>query len=204
MLLKGDELANRLSADRKAEDRLVITPEPDEAMLRQSGAASIDLRLGCWFAALRHSRAEILDVLKGENDPAQGEHALTKMHYVPFGSRFVLQPHGFVLGVTLEWIRIPPNLGGYVTARSRIGRRGLNIATATGVHPGFTGCLTLELSNSGVIPIALRPGLSTCQLFLHKVEGTQEEAESSFIGHRLPLLGAVELDEVALALSDDG
>jgi dCTP deaminase len=45
--------------------------------------------------------------------------------------------------VTLEWIRLPKNLAAYVTGKSSWGRRGLIPATATGVHPGFKGCLTL-------------------------------------------------------------
>ena len=108
------------------------------------------------------------------------------------------------MGVTLEWIRLPNNLAGYVTARSSWGRRGLIIATATGVHPGFTGCLTLELSNVGEIPIAILPGMTVCQLFLHRVDTQSDTVDHSrLIGKRRPSLGKIELDEVARKLAED-
>ena len=110
----------------------------------------------------------------------------------------------FVLGVTLEWIRLPSNRAAYVVGRSSWGRHGLIIATATGVHPGFTGCLTLELSNVGEIPITVKPGTTICQLFIHEVRGLdlEEATHSSFIGRRKPTLGTIKLDPVAQKLID--
>ena len=113
-------------------------------------------------------------------------------------------PRSFVLGVTLEWIRLPKDLAGYVTAKSSWGRRGLIIATATGVHPGFTGCLTLELSNVGEIPIAIKPGMTICQLFLHSVDdsGSEHTDRSRFVGMRKPILGEITQDEMARKLAE--
>lgn len=75
------------------------------------------------------------------------------------------------------------------------------IATATGVHPGFTGCLTLEITNVGEMPIELMPGLEICQLFLHDARGPLEYADkSNFVGLRRPTLGKIEVDEVAKKL----
>lgn len=178
-------------------DPLVIAPRPEMEALRTSGAASIDLRLGCWFAVLRQSRASILDVGTKHAD-VESEFALTKSHYVCFGDKYILHPRSFILGVTLEWVRLPAAFGGYVTSRSSWGRRGLIIATATGVHPGFKGCLTLELANIGELPIALYPGMAICQFFIHKVDGDSTSVDTSmFIGKRKPLLGTVEFDEMA-------
>src|SRR5262245_18868742 len=100
-------------------------------------------------------------------DQEQGAQ-LNKTHYVRFGDKYILHPGSFVFGVTLEWLRLPGDLAAYVIGRSSWGRRGLIIATATGVHPGFKGCLTLALTNVGEIPIAIKPGMETCQLFLHR------------------------------------
>jgi dCTP deaminase len=77
----------------------------------------------------------------------------------------------------------------------------LIIATAAGVHPGFTGCLTLELSNVGEIPIAVKPGISICQLFLHLTSQTDLADKSTFVGRRRPTLGKIELDDVYKKLS---
>jgi dCTP deaminase len=130
--------------------------------------------------------------------------ALTKLHYVRFGDKFVLHPRAFVLGSTLEWIRMPKNIAGYVTSRSSWGRRGLIIATATGVHPGFTGCLTLETFNSGEVPIALYPGMAISQFFLHSVETAGNNgSRSALAGRRRPFLGAIELDEIAIKLASN-
>jgi dCTP deaminase len=202
MILKSDQIANLLrSSPAKQRDRLIIRPQPDLNELEKNGAASIDLRLGTWFISLRHTRFPALN-LDDDPDTAANNAKLAKSHFVPFGTEFVLQPHGFVLGVTLEWVRLPANLAGYVVGRSSWGRRGLIIATAAGVHPGFTGCLTLELSNVGEIPIAIKPGIPICQLFLHDTGGqTDLVDESLFVGLRRPSLGKIKLDDVAKKLA---
>ena len=197
MMLKGERLATLLDSSQPGDDPLMIIPKPDIRELRKTGSASIDLRLGTWFAVLRQSRVSMLDISK-TNDTGPSEHMLMKMHYVAFGDMFVLHPRSFVLGVSLEWLRLPANLAGYVTARSSWGRRGLIIATAVGIHPGFTGCLTLELSNVGETPVALYPGMAICQFFIHQVETTSEKLHKSrYDGLRRPSLGSIELDEVA-------
>ena len=151
-LRKGMEAGIGASTDmteEKVTDPLVITPSPELADLNTSGSASIDLRLGTWFVSLRQARMPCLEV----DDPSLGAQ-FTKNHYVRFGDSYFLHPRSFVLGTTLEWIRLPRDLAAYVIGKSSWGRRGLIIATATGVHPGFKGCLTLELTNVGEIPIA--------------------------------------------------
>lgn len=200
MILKADKIAHLLETGEPESDPLVITPRPKLDDFRNSGAGSIDLRLGCWFAMLRHSRAAMLDVGSTVSEGFTAD-ALTRLHYVPFGDKFVLHPRDFVLGSTLEWLRMPRNIAGYVTSRSSWGRRGLIIATATGVHPGFTGCLTLELFNSGEIPIALYPGMAISQFFMHTVDTNSEKVDrSALAGRRRPFLGAIELDEIARKL----
>ena len=202
MILKADQIVRELENPVRASDPLIITPGPDLDHLRKSGAASIDIRLGCWFLAFRSSSAVLFDVYDKSAD-TPNEAKLTKSHYVPFGDGFILHPKEFVLAVTLEWIRLPADRAAYVIGRSSWGRHGLIIATATGVHPGFTGCLTLELSNVGEIPIRVKPGTTVCQIFIHQVLSGESELvdRSSFIGRRKPILGAIKLDEVAEKLA---
>jgi len=205
MILKTDQIARELEEPTNKKDPLIITPQPNVDDLRKSGAASVDIRLGCWFSACRSSRAGLLDVYEEHSD-APNEAKLTKSYYVPFGKGFVLHPRAFVLAITMEWIRLPANLAAYIIGRSSWGRHGLIIATATGVHPGFTGCLTLELSNVGEIPITIKPGTAVCQMFIHQVEIGDPDPElvdrSSFIGRRKPTLGIIELDLIAKKLAD--
>lgn len=101
-----------------------------------------------------------------------------RMFYVPFGSTFIVHPGRFVLAATLEWVRVPETLGGFITGKSTIGRRGLIIETAAGLHPCFSGCITLELANSGEVPIALVPGMRICQVFFHKLTAASPQAAS--------------------------
>jgi dCTP deaminase len=203
---------------------LVIRPLPDADDLQKS-TASVNLHLGCWFATMRQSRVPLLHhdddkerlVSKANLSPQQldviedqlpitlstREASIAKTYYVPFARPFVLHPQNFVLGVTLEWLRIPHDLAGYVIGRSRFGRRGLIIATAIGVHPNFVGCLTLELSNVGEVPIAVKPGTAICQLFLHNVQsGKPTLAQSQFASSRRPLVGQVRMDTLGAKLSE--
>jgi len=43
---------------------------------------------------------------------------------------------------------------------------GLIAATATYVTPGYNGCPTLEIVNTGEVPVLLCPGERICQLLL--------------------------------------
>jgi dCTP deaminase len=112
---------------------------------------------------LRHSR--YLEKLEQEsNSPRRRE----KYDFIPFGNRFVLHPGQFLLGISFEWLKFPRDLAGFVTGKSSWGRRGLIIETAAGIHPGFCGCLTLEIGNVGPVPIPLIPGMKICQVFFRE------------------------------------
>lgn len=199
MLLAGSEIVSRIRGSVGSDDPLVVTPEPALDAMLKKGAASLDLRLGTWFLRLRQARLACISPVNDGED--HHEHQLVELEHVRFGSKFYLHPRAFVLGATLEWVRIPTNLGGYVVGRSSWGRRGLVIATAVGVHPGFTGTLTLELRNLGELPIELTPGIEICQLFLHTVDGKDGASDQSqFIGQRRPILGPITIDDVTRRL----
>lgn len=198
MIINADVIARLLSSP-DPDDPLIITPQPSLEGLAASGAAAVDLRLGTWIVSLRQSKIPMLDVSNSSN--TLGEAGLTRQYYVPFGKKFILHPKYFVLGVTLEWIRLPRNMAGYVIGKSSWGRRGLVIATAVGVHPGFAGCLTLEISNLGEIPVAIWPVMHICQLFVHDARSESPTASKSvFGGQRKPRLGTIKPDPIAEAL----
>jgi len=202
MILKAEDIYREIKQPKDVNDPLIITPMLDLEELNTTGAASIDIRLGCWFMSFQQSRIGVFDVYDKDGS-IPSESKLTKSCYVPFGEGFIIHPKAFVLGVTLEWIRLPSNRAAYVVGRSSWGRHGLIIATATGVHPGFTGCLTLELSNVGEIPITLKPGTRICQLFIHEVQaGSKNIDRSAFIGKRKPTLGTIVLDDIARKLAN--
>jgi len=115
---------------------------------------------------------------------------LAQSHFIRFDERhmFVLHPGRFVLGATLEWVRMPNTCCGFIVGKTSLGRHGLSIETAPIVHPGFSGCLTLELSNVGEIPIALRPGMEIAQLQIALASG-DGAGSGRHRGYRRPTLG---------------
>lgn len=190
MILSADEIANLLDGHGDADQRVAIAPQPDLATLREKPSASVDLHLGCWFLIARTSNATHFDLFTQEKPELQFVHQA----YAPLGKPFVIHPNEFVLASTLEWIRMPKRLSGYVTGKSSWGRRGLVIETAPGVHPRFTGCITLELANVGEIPITLVPGTPICQLFFHSVQGNPPDVPAGkFACRRQPVLGKITL-----------
>jgi dCTP deaminase len=208
MILRSEKIAEllELADGPQREDPLVIVPLPNLTQLKEEGSASVDLRLGTWFVSPRTPRVPTLEIDgRSEGDVMEeAQFQLTETHYVRFGDTYYLHPRSFVLGVTLEWLRVPKSLAGYVIGKSSLGRRGLVIATATAVHPGFTGCLTLELANLGEIPVAIKPGMLVCQLCLHSASDPTAFPlgdRSQFNGARRPSLGRYKLDPLARALA---
>jgi dCTP deaminase len=102
---------------------------------------------------------------RAKADPRRYLTGLYKEYYAPVGDYLVVHPHQFVLAQTLEYVRLPRFLMAYVVGRSTWGRLGLITATAIGVHPLFSGNLTLEIRNLGETPLRLYPGESIAQLF---------------------------------------
>lgn len=191
MVLSAKLLARELR-DGQSTGGLTVVPCPDLTALEASGEASINLRLGRWFLTLRQSSETHLDPIP----TAHQETKYAKKYYVPFGDHFVLHPNRFVLASTLEWVRLPVTRSALVVGKSTLGRRGIIIETAAGVHPGFSGCLTLEIANLGEIPVRLVAGMLICQLFVHSVEGATVATNTGLSGQRKPRLGNIKYDEI--------
>jgi len=223
-MLSGASIAGLLERPDDG-DPLVVAPQPNLVELRESGAAALDLRLGTWFLIPKRGSMNMLRVKhRIPNLPSAGsrrsetydgdgstevqelrEPTWTDSRYVPPGKSFVLHPRSFVLAVTLEWIRMTTQHAAYVTGKSSWGRRGLVIETAPGVHPGFSGCLTLELANVGEVPLELVPGIRICQLFIHSLEGRGDSSgRGRFVGRRQPAVGQIETDEFVERLKKHG
>jgi dCTP deaminase len=180
----------------RLEDRLVISPLLDIDKQLKPGTASVDVRLGQRFHIPLRAKLSQLDLLS----PTHQADLLKYKDdtFVPIGDYFVLHPGQFVLGETLEWVHLPKNLTAFVVGKSTWGRDGLIIATAIGVHPNFSGILTLEISNVGEIPIYLYPGLAIAQLFLVSVESAIDSAPpvpSAFLVQTSPRTRNVEIED---------
>ncbi|MEA2366324.1 MAG: dCTP deaminase [Thermoleophilaceae bacterium] len=136
------------------EDRIKIRPW-DPAMVQP---ASVDLKLGTSFRVFHNHRLPAIDLA---NPPA----GLTEHVQIDDSASFVIHPGEFVLGTTVEWVELPDDIVARIEGKSSLGRLGLIVhATAGFVDPGFSGTLTLEITNLTRVPIILWPGKPIAQL----------------------------------------
>ncbi len=71
------------------------------------------------------------------------------------GSHYwLLPPHSYALGVTVETFNIPRNVIAYCLGKSTYARSGL-IVNTTPLEPGWRGRLVLEFSNSANLPVRI-------------------------------------------------
>jgi dCTP deaminase len=160
----GREDLKRALQEPDPRRRLHVTPLLDA---EQVGRGAIDLRLGTEFLLLKRVQRPGLSPAELEHgDLAEAQDRVI----VPFGGELWLHPRHFVLAATLEYLGLPDHLSASVVGRSSWGRVGLIVATAVFVHPGFRGCLTLELVNEGDAPICLSPGARVAQLEVHELK----------------------------------
>ncbi|MET9226743.1 dCTP deaminase [Lentzea sp. NPDC003310] len=177
MLLSDQDLRKEVESGR-----LVLDPF-DVEMLQPS---SIDVRLDRFFRVFNNTRYTHID-------PAQQQDDLTSLIEAPEGEPFVLHPGEFVLGSTYEMVTLPDDLAGRLEGKSSLGRLGLlTHSTAGFIDPGFSGHITLELSNVANLPITLHPGMKIGQLCLFKLSSPAEhpygskQAGSRYQGQRGP------------------
>ena len=152
--------------------KLVITPLLSES---QIGPASIDIRLGSSIVIPRRTFVSSHDVTNPEQ-ARQVEKRLYDRCRLKYNSEFILHPNQLILAVTLEYVSLPLKVFCQIASRSSWGRLGLVVATASVVHPGFKGCLTLELANLSDSPITLYPGLLVGQLIFYQTASGAKEA----------------------------
>ena len=143
---------------RAAVDKGDLIIEPyDPALVQPS---SVDVRMDRFCRAFNNSKYTHMD-------PKQQQDDLTSLVEVPEDEPFVLHPGEFVLGATLEKFTLPAHLAGRLEGKSSLGRLGLlTHSTAGFIDPGFSGHITLELSNVANLPITLWPGMKVGQLAL--------------------------------------
>ena len=150
-------------------------------------ASSMDLHLGETFKLYEHSKFALLD----PKDPLTFT-GNVRTTTVQEGEPFIVQPGEFVLGVTQEKITVPDDLVVRVEGRSSLGRLGIIIHSTAGfVDPGFSGTITLEISNLNRLPVALYPGMRVCQIAFEQMTSPAEipyskKAHSKYQGQMLP------------------
>jgi dCTP deaminase len=168
-------LSDRSIKAEIAAGRIVFEPY-DESLVQPS---SVDVRVDRKFRVFHNSRYPYIDVRK----PMDG---LTELVEITDEEPFVLHPGEFVLGQTLEAIKLPDDIVARLEGKSSLGRLGLLIHSTAGfVDPSWAGNLTLELSNVANLPITIYYGMKIGQLsFVQLSEPAEQPYGSDALGSK--------------------
>ena len=164
MLLSDRDIAAEIKSGR-------VKVEPfDPKMIQPS---SVDVRLDRFFRAFENHKYEVID-------PSIEQSELTREVAVAPDDFFILHPGEFVLASTYEVITLPDDIAGRLEGKSSLGRLGLlTHSTAGFIDPGFSGHVTLELSNVATLPIKLWPGMKIGQLCFFQLSSASENPYGS-------------------------
>ena len=164
MLLSDRDIKAEISAGR-------VKVEPfDGAMIQPS---SVDVRLDRFFRVFENHKYSVID-------PSIEQSDLTREVAVEANEEFILHPGEFVLASTYEVITLPDDIAGRLEGKSSLGRLGLLTHSTAGFSdPGFSGQITLELSNVANLPVKLFPGMKIGQLCLIKLSSPAENPYGS-------------------------
>ena len=151
--------------------RIVIDPY-DPSLMQP---ASLDVRVDRLFRVFRNSRYPYIDVKREQE-------GLTELVEIEDDEPFILHPGEFALASTYEVVTLPDDVAGRLEGKSSLGRLGLlTHSTAGFIDPGFSGHVTLELSNVATLPIKLWPGMKIGQLCLFRLSSPAEHPYGSTV-----------------------
>jgi len=159
------------------EGKIKISPAlpPD-----QYGSCSVDFRLGEEFSVFEHSRHALIDLRQ-----KIAIQDLMRTITVAQGDPFILQPGEFALAITEETLELDDDVLGRLEGRSSLGRIGIIVHGTAGLFdPGWRGRATLELSNLGVMPVALYPGMRICSFTFEQLSSRVEIPYYKKIGNK--------------------
>ena len=164
MLLSDRDIRAEIAAER-------VRLEPyDAAMVQPS---SVDVRMDRFFRVFENHKYPHID-------PAEEQPDLTRLVEAAPGEPFVLHPGEFVLASTYEVLSLPDDIAARLEGKSSLGRLGLlTHSTAGWIDPGFSGHVTLELSNVATLPIKLWPGMKIGQMCLFRLTSAAEHPYGS-------------------------
>lgn len=152
MVLSDVDIIERISSDE-----LEIEPYKESNV----EPASVDLRLGSTFLLVK---------VKKEYTEERGfsvtlDDVDDTFRYEETEDSVRIKPNELVLATTKERVSMPDDLAAEVLGRSSLGRLGISVHQTAGyIDPGFSGEITLELSNHGPAPVKLHSGERVCQI----------------------------------------
>lgn len=164
MLLSDRDIRAEIEAGR------VVLEPYEPAMVQPS---SIDVRIDRFFRLFDNHKYPVID-------PSADQPELTRLVEVKPDEPFVLHPGEFVLASTFEVVTLPDDVAARLEGKSSLGRLGLlTHSTAGFIDPGFSGHVTLELSNVATLPIMLWPGMKIGQLCFFRLSSAAEHPYGS-------------------------
>lgn len=171
------------------EEILVIRPLLDKES--QIGQISIDFRLGTDFLVSNLGREPFIDVSgTEESKPVRNFFTSTRRR---FGETFLLHPHQTVLCSSLEYIKMPDDIFGTLNMRSSYSRLGLSVSTI--VQAGYTGCISIELTNVNNNPIRLRVGARIFQVRFYQGEKSiYKSGNRKYLCQVRPIISKADMD----------
>lgn len=166
--------------------------------------SSVDIHLDRFFRLFDNHKYPVVD-------PAADQPELTRLIEVPADGEFVLHPGEFVLGATYERVTLADDVAARLEGKSSLGRLGLlTHSTAGFIDPGFSGHVTLELSNTATLPIKLYPGMKVGQLCFFQLSSPAERPYgagamgSRYQGQRGPTASRSHLNFHRIDVAHDG
>ncbi|WP_432573468.1 dCTP deaminase [Kineococcus sp. SYSU DK005] len=164
MLLSDRDIRHELEAGR------VVLDPYEPSMVQPS---SVDVRIDRYFRLFDNHKYSVID-------PAQEQPELTRLVEVEPDEAFILHPGEFVLASTYEVVTLPDDVSARLEGKSSLGRLGLlTHSTAGFIDAGFSGHVTLELSNVATLPITLWPGMKIGQLCFFRLSSPAQHPYGS-------------------------
>lgn len=150
MILSDTDITNRIE-----NGELYIDPYTSDNV----EPASVDLRLSHSFKK---------PVATGQIIDTRGN---TEQEYREFNAdSVILEPEESILAETMERIILPADLCADVVGRSSLGRLFVSVHETAGFgDPGFSGTITLEMTNDNPNPIRLHEGDRICQIIFKEM-----------------------------------
>ena len=161
MLLTNKEIAEMLN-----KQELVISPLLEA---NQIGELTVDFRLGYNFLVSIHGNNPFIDASLNNEDKFPIKSSFQETRRL-LGDTFLLHPNQTILASTLEYIKLPGDVYAVLSMRSSYLRMGISLSAI--LQAGYTGCVSLELTNINKVAINLTVGACLIQARLYKMNST--------------------------------
>ena len=141
-----------------------ISIEPFDVEFQLHGSY-IDLRLSDRFYRYPEDLRPEVQIL----DPENPYFNILERDYIS-DKGIVLEPGGFYIFETLEYISIPENISIFLQPKLRLSRLGINLLNSGWIGYGYEGNLTLCVHDVNAYPVRIFKDMPIVHIFLSKSE----------------------------------